>query len=107
MNKKNITGFSLIEVMIAILLFSIVLIGFVNYQRVLLNKHHNLSNTLQANHFAFQFLDSYPQNVDNILPKYWLYNIENKLFNSHCKMVFVSITPPKQTKIQQQRLFCD
>lgn len=107
MNKASINGFSVIEVMIAILLFSIILLGFINYQQLLLHKHRHWLSTRQANQIAFQLLESYPQIAEPRLPAEWSYNINNLSINNHCKMVFVSITLQQQKKIQQQRLFCD
>lgn len=106
-NKPSINGFGVIEIMIAILLFSIILLGFINYQQRLLHKHRHWLSTRQANQIAFQLLESYPQITEHRLPAEWSYNINSLSINSHCKMVFVSITLQQQKKIQQQRLFCD
>lgn len=107
MNNNNITGFSIIEVMIASLLFSIILLGFVSYQQALITKHRYFSTTLQANQIAFQLLDSYPYSTVQIAPNDWQYNIQSILFNNQCKMVVVKVTSPNHKQIQQQRLFCD
>lgn len=100
-------GFSIIEVLIAALLFSIVLLGFITYQQALITKHHYFSNTLQANQIAFQFLDSYPYIADQLIPNNWQYDMQSILFNNRCKIVIVTIISPNHKKIQQQRLFCN
>ncbi|OCG01270.1 prepilin-type N-terminal cleavage/methylation domain-containing protein [Gilliamella sp. wkB112] len=107
MNKKNINGFCLIEVMVAVVLLAIILVGFINYQQVLLNKYHYLSIKLSANQIAYQLLDSYPQINNQLLPPDWQYNIDSKSLDFHCKMVVVSIIPLQHKKIMQQRLFCN
>lgn len=106
-NNQTRTGFGLIEVMVAVLLFAIILVGFVNYQQVLLNKYRYLSIKLHANQIAYQLLDSYPQINNQLIPPEWQYSINSKSLNFRCKMVVVSIIPPQQRKIKQQRLFCN
>ncbi|OCG60323.1 hypothetical protein A9G41_01340 [Gilliamella sp. Nev5-1] len=107
MNNKNITGFSLIEVMIAILLFSMIMLGFINYQQTLFNKHRYFANNLRANKIAFQLLDSYPYTISQIIPSGWQYNINTQIYNAQCKMVFITIKTSNKQTIQQQRLFCN
>lgn len=107
MNNTPSNGFSLIEVMVATLLFSIMLLGFINYQQVIVKQYHFLSNRLKADKIAFALLDSYPQNADKIIPKGWRYAIQTQPLNTQCKMVLVIITIPNEKEIQQQRLFCN
>ncbi|OCG15957.1 hypothetical protein A9G24_01010 [Gilliamella sp. App6-5] len=107
MNNKDIAGFSLIEVIIATLLFSIIMLGFINYQQALFNKHHYFANYLRANKIAFQLLDSYPYIPNEIIPSGWHYKITNKTYNAQCKMVVIMVNAPNKQVAEQQRLFCN
>ncbi|OCG43765.1 hypothetical protein A9G35_09575 [Gilliamella sp. Choc5-1] len=107
MNNKNFAGFSLIEVMITTLLFSIIMLGFINYQQALLNKHRYFANNLRANKIAFQLLDSYPYTNQQIIPSGWQYKITSKIYNTECKMVEITVSTPNKQIIKQQRFFCD
>nr|WP_091346022.1 prepilin-type N-terminal cleavage/methylation domain-containing protein [Gilliamella sp. ESL0254] len=106
-NNKNIAGFSLIEVMIAILLFSIIMLGFINYQQALLNKHRYFANYLRANKIAFQLLDNYPYTTNLIIPSGWRYTITSKRYNARCKMMEITVRAPNKQITKQQRFFCD
>ncbi|MFQ0997969.1 prepilin-type N-terminal cleavage/methylation domain-containing protein [Gilliamella sp. BG6] len=105
--KKKIAGFSLIEVMIATLLFSIIMLGFVNYQQALFYKHHYFTNYLRANKIAFQLLDSYPYTTNQIIPSGWHYKLTSKTYNAQCKMVVITVNAPNKQVTKQQRLFCN
>lgn len=107
MSNKDIAGFSLIEVMIATLLFSIIMLGFINYQQALLNKHRYFANYLRANKIAFQLLDSYPYIPNEIIPSGWRYTITSKRYNAQCKMVVITVSAPNKQVVKQQRFFCD
>ena len=106
-NNKHINGFSIIEVMIASLIFSLFLIGFMNIQKKLLDKHHYLKNKLQADQIAFQLLDSYPFVPQHIIPKGWEYSVQRQTYNNQCTLVKVIINTSQNNKSQQQRLFCN
>lgn len=106
MNKTCTAGFSLIEVLVAALLFSIVMLGLINYQQALINRHHYFDTHLQADRIAFQLLESYPDIAHHIVPDDWQYHIQRTVYNSQCTLVLVIITLPSKQKIQQQRLIC-
>ncbi|MCX8649432.1 prepilin-type N-terminal cleavage/methylation domain-containing protein [Gilliamella sp. B2776] len=106
MNNKNIMGFSLVEVMIASLLFSIVILGFTGYQQSLIYQYHYLSNQLQAEQIAFELLESYPEITNDIIPNDWQYTLKSEQYNIRCKMIFVTVTPMNYKSVNQQRLFC-
>lgn len=107
MNKTYIDGFSLLEVLIAALLFAIIMLGLLNYQQALINQHHYFYSQLRADQIAFQLLDSYPYLANHIVPTDWQYHIDSTLYNQQCKMVSITITPPNKKVIQQQRLICN
>lgn len=109
-NSRSIAGFSLIEVLIATLLFSIVILGLTNYTQVLITRHHHFYTRLQAHRVAFQLLESYPelteQIVARILPINWQYQINSSAYNYPCKQVKITIILSNGNSVQQQRLFC-
>lgn len=107
MNKPHQTGFSLIEVMIASLLMSIIMISFLGYQKVLFHQQHYLSNFIQAQQIAFQLLDSYPEIASHLVPDNWQFDIHTESYLASCKMVSITIMPPNQKQVKQQRLFCN
>lgn len=107
MNNKNSMGFSLIELMIASLLFSIIILGFTDFQKTLIHQHHYLSNRLQAEQIAFELLESYPDIANHIIPNGWQYTLQSDPYNSRCKMVLVTVTPNNLKSVKQKRLFCN
>ncbi|KFA59626.1 hypothetical protein A9G34_08050 [Gilliamella sp. Choc4-2] len=107
MNNQKDAGLSLIEIMIASLLFAIVLLGLTKYQQIMLKKYHFFTNRLQAAQIAFQLLDSYPQTADYLVPSDWQYNIKITPYNNQCKLIIVKITTPYKKQTQQQRLICN
>lgn len=107
MNKPHQTGFSLIEVMIASLLMSIIMISFLGYQKVLFHQQHYLSNFIQAQQIAFQLLDSYPEIASHLVPGNWQFDIHIESYLASCRMVSITIMPPNQKQVKQQRLFCN
>lgn len=107
MSNKNSMGFSLIEVMIASSLFSIIILGFTSYQQSLIYQHHYLSNRLQAEQIAFELLENYPDIANHIIPNDWQYNLQIDLYNRRCKMVLVTVTPINIKPVKQKRLFCN
>ncbi|MCX8730389.1 prepilin-type N-terminal cleavage/methylation domain-containing protein [Gilliamella sp. B2969] len=106
MNNNAMTGFSIIEVMIACLIFAIVIISFSNYQHTLTYFYHYLSNQQKAQQIAFSLLDSYPNIARHIVPNNWQYNIRSEPYTSQCQLVSVTITTKPNKQINQQRLFC-
>lgn len=103
---KYSAGFSLIEVLIAALLFSIIILGLTGYQQALIAKHHTFYTHLQAERIAFQLLDSYPNMAHHIIPNHWQYQINRNSYGTQCTMVDVILTLPNRVRIQQKRLFC-
>ncbi|MDF7666269.1 prepilin-type N-terminal cleavage/methylation domain-containing protein [Orbaceae bacterium ESL0727] len=103
---NHFAGFSLIEVLIAILLFAIILLGFTRYHHALLARHHQFYTQLRAERIAFQLLDSYPNIASHIVPTHWQYQINSYSYSAQCTMVNVTIHLPNQKIIRQHRLFC-
>ncbi|OTQ58600.1 prepilin-type N-terminal cleavage/methylation domain-containing protein [Gilliamella sp. A7] len=107
MNSKNIAGFSLIEVMISCLMFAIIMLGFIGYLTAIISQHHYFQKQFKAEQIAFALLDSYPHNLQQIIPNNWQYQIYSQPYIMSCQIVFINVTPPNHTTIKQQRLLCD
>lgn len=105
-NEVNTKGFSVIEVLIALLLFSISILGLIEYQQALIARHQTFYTQLKANQLAFQLLDSYPNSATQLVPNGWQYTLYSLDYRPKCKMVFVTITPPHSPRVNQQRLLC-
>ncbi|MDF7670193.1 prepilin-type N-terminal cleavage/methylation domain-containing protein [Orbaceae bacterium ESL0721] len=103
---NDCNGFSLIEVLIAALLFAILLLGLTSYQQKLMARHHAFYNRLQAERIAFQLLESYPNSPTNIIPPNWHHQITNSFYTAECRIISITITLPTQQKIVQKRVFC-
>jgi Tfp pilus assembly protein PilV len=106
-NRKNIAGFSLIEVMISCLMFAIIMLGFIGYLIAIVNQYHYFNQQFQAEKIAFALLDSYPDKTQQIIPNNWQYQVYSQPYGRSCQMVFVSVTPIHHKTIKQQRFLCD
>lgn len=104
--NKHAGGFSLIEVLIASLLFSIILLSFMQLEKTLFHQRHYITNKLHADQVIFQLLDSYPDIAQHIIPTHWTYLVQNKTYNNQCTLVIITVTIPNYDKSEQQRLFC-
>ncbi len=107
MNSKNIAGFSLIEVMISCLMFAIIMLGFSGYLTAIISQHHYFQKQFKAEQISFALLDSYPHNVQQIIPNNWQYQVYSQPYGISCRIVFINVTPPNHKTIKQQRLLCD
>ncbi|WP_146210879.1 type IV pilus modification PilV family protein [Gilliamella apicola] len=105
--RKNIAGFSLIEVMLSCLLFAIIMLGFSGYLTAIISQHHYFQKQFKAEQIAFALLDSYPHTVPQIIPNNWQYQVYSQPYGRSCQMVFVSVTPIHHKTIKQQRFLCD
>lgn len=104
-NSKN-SGFSLVEVLFATLLFSIVILGLAHYQQSIIRQHEQFYQRLQANQIAFQLLESYPHFASHLVPRSWQYEVSTTNYTSQCQWVLISIILPNNQRIQQKRLIC-
>lgn len=100
-------GFSLVEALIAALIFSITIIALLNYQQTLLT-----SVTMQQNHqkawrIAFQQLDIYPDIEPNLLPDRWHSQLSVIKQSGSCRMIQATVVPDVGDKAELQRWFCD
>ena len=105
--RKNIAGFSLIEVMLSCLLFAIIMLGFSSYLTAIISQHHYFQKQFKAEQIAFALLDSYPHTVPQIIPNNWQYQVYSQPYSTSCRIVFINVTPPNHKTIKQQRLLCN
>lgn len=104
--NNNQSGLSLIEVLITNLIFSIIILGLVNFQSELVTSLQQAKNYHLAQMHSFKLLERYPNIKSVDLPNGWQYQITTKQYDQHCKIVFVTIKPNKGNEAIQQRWFC-
>lgn len=106
MNDNYKAGFSILESLIAILLFSIVALGFINFQTAITSTMQQARNKHIAHTIAFEILERYPDITKINLPAYWNYKIITSNY-AQCKIVtvFVQINNIDE-QINQQRWYC-
>lgn len=105
-NDRGQLGLSLIEVLIAIIIFAMVVIGLTDFQSMIMTKLANAKNSNLAEEAAFALLDSYPDPVFVDLPHNWQYRIVTTPYNGECKIVRVIIQPERGDAVKQERWFC-
>lgn len=105
-HRTNEAGMSLVEVLVAALLLSIIILGLHRFYSALLADSYHRKNQLQAESIAFQLLDIYPQTHPAILPNGWQSRQNSYYFNAQCRLIEVEIVLPNGEIIQQQRLIC-
>lgn len=100
-------GFSLVEVLIATLLFSMTMIALLNYQQTLLTSVTMQQNHQQAWRIAFQQLDIYPNIEPKLLPSRWHSQLSVIKQRGSCRMIQATVIPDVGAKVELQRWFCD
>lgn len=100
-------GVSLIEVLVASLLFAIVVLGLLDFQAVLIAQNAAKQDSLHAEQIAFELLDSYPNLATEIIPNDWQYNISIINQSGNCQIRYIDITASRQQQISQQRWQCN
>lgn len=100
-------GLSLIEMLIAMLLMSITILGLLNIQSILLAELDRANKQLYMQQIAFQILDVYPEIIPVDLPNGWQHRILAQQYNPDCLEVKVIIQSIEGNSIiTQERLFC-
>lgn len=103
-------GFSLIEVLVAMALFSITILGLLKYQQVLIAQFSHYADSQYAWRLAAQALDIYPAQIENesVLEKgTWQLNRQITTIESHCSLVKAQVIAPGKVDVQLDRWFCD
>lgn len=106
MNDHKQSGIALLEVLIAILILSISLLSLVKLQTILVTHLERTNQQLNAQHFAFQILDIYPQHLPPIMPVGWQYQLLKTQEEQNCIIVKVIVQPPLGKQVAQERWYC-
>lgn len=104
--KHDQSGLTLFEVLVAILIFAIVILGFLHFQSLLITDMRHAKHRYQAERLAFQLLEVYPAIITVDLPSRWQYHVTESQYNVQCKIVKVRIQPDLGDEIAQVRWFC-
>lgn len=99
-------GLSLIEMLIAMLIMSITILGLLNIQSIFLTELYRANKQLHMQRIAFQILDIYPEIIPVDLPNGWQYQILAQQYNSDCLEVKVILQSIEGNSITQERLLC-
>lgn len=103
---NNAKGLSLLEVLLAVLMLSIAILGLINLHAVLMAELNIAKNHLKAERAAFELLEVYPALITVNLPHGWRYQFTNQSYNRGCQRVRVIIQPNLGKDITQERLYC-
>ncbi len=99
------TGFMLIDTLIALLLFTIMLHGIMNYQQAQLRRFSYHNEEQQAWRLAQQLLDIYPAS-SSIRPLGWQITTQIIATLKQCNFVEVRITTTRGIQATLQRWYC-
>lgn len=102
-------GFSLIETLVAMLLFSVTVLGLLRYQQTLTSQFHHYANEQKAWRLAAQALDLYPINVDedaSLAAAGWRLSVTDRRLDERCAEVAAAVYGPGRVSVSLERLFC-
>lgn len=108
-------GFSLIEVLIAALLFAVSLLGLLQYHQVLLQVFQRQWQYQQAwslAHQQLEILNASSELVDNtidttlVLPAYWQREVKTDTTEPNCLRRTVKIQTPLRQQAELSRWYC-
>ncbi|AKJ43081.1 prepilin-type N-terminal cleavage/methylation domain-containing protein [Pragia fontium] len=103
-------GFSLIEVLVAMVLFSITILGLLKYQQVLTAQFSHYADSQSAWRLVAQALDIYPAKIENdsrLDKGHWQLNTQITPMVNGCNKVTVRVTAPGKIEAVLDRWFCD
>lgn len=104
-NRHYQTGFSMIDTLIALLLFTITLHGLVNYQQAQLSRFSYYSESQQAWQITQQILDCYPATL-SILPNGWQASTRIIGSSKQCHLIEAQTTTRRGAQAVLQRWYC-
>lgn len=102
-------GFSLIETLVAMLLFSITVLGLLRYQQALTSQFYHYGNEQKAWRLAAQALELYPVGVDQdaeLAVAGWRFNVTDRRLDERCNEVAAEVDGPGRVSARLERLFC-
>ncbi|MDR0805868.1 MAG: prepilin-type N-terminal cleavage/methylation domain-containing protein [Enterobacteriaceae bacterium] len=102
-------GFSLLEVLVAMTLFAITILGLLKYQQVLIAQFSYYADSQYAWRLAAQALEIYPTAIENeprLDNDKWQLKIQAIPVESHCKKVIAQVITLNQIDVQLERWVC-
>ncbi|HEI8868412.1 prepilin-type N-terminal cleavage/methylation domain-containing protein [Serratia sp. AKBS12] len=108
-NVARQRGFSLPEVLIAALLFSVSLLGLLQYHQALLQGFQRQWQSRQAWALAHQQLERHAAGIEGVetLPPGWRREVQHSREDDACHRLTVTIQTPQRQRIQLGRWYCD
>ncbi|GKX58793.1 prepilin-type N-terminal cleavage/methylation domain-containing protein [Leminorella grimontii] len=102
-------GFSLIETLVAMLLFSVTVLGLMHYQQALTSQFYHYANEQKAWRLAAQALELYPISVDEdavLKAAGWRFSVADRWLDERCDEVTAEVSGPGRVSVSLERLFC-
>lgn len=99
------SGFSLIDTLLAMLLFSMTILGLLGYQQTLLTQSYQQAERHQAWRLAHQMLEVYPDTIA-INDQRWRLILNQRSFNGNCIIVSAQAIGRNRVKAELERVFC-
>ncbi|SQI36268.1 Tfp pilus assembly protein PilV [Leminorella richardii] len=102
-------GFSLLETLIAMLLFAITVMGLMRYQQVLTAQFYHYADEQRAWGLAAQALEVYPTTIDSeeVFPSgTWRINLIARQRDAYCQEIAAEVKGPHRVNVRLERLFC-
>ncbi|CAG73903.1 putative prepilin peptidase dependent protein c precursor [Pectobacterium atrosepticum SCRI1043] len=110
------SGFSLLETLVAALLFAVSLMGLLQYHQILQQSFQHQWQQRQAWRFAMQQLEAYeagvpyhPFNLDNaasLSGKNWQFSLLEQQQSGECRQVTARVMTPRRYQATLNRWFC-
>ncbi|MEH0834775.1 prepilin-type N-terminal cleavage/methylation domain-containing protein [Pectobacterium cacticida] len=113
---KRQSGFSLVETLVAALLFAVSLMGLLHYHQILRQSFQHQLQQRQAWRFALQQLEAFeagvpyhPPHLDDtasLANKNWQFSLLAPVSNGECRQVTASVMTPRRYQATLSRWFC-
>lgn len=103
-------GFSLLEVLISMLLFSITIMGLLRYQQVLLAQFNFYTDSQYAWRLAAQALDIYPEAIEQeprLKSAQWHLNIQTSSMGDGCLKIIAQVIISATQGVELEKWQCD
>ncbi|AWH89460.1 prepilin-type N-terminal cleavage/methylation domain-containing protein [Limnobaculum parvum] len=103
-------GFSLLEVLISMLLFSITIMGLLRYQQVLMAQFNLYADSQYAWRLAAQALDIYPETIEQeskLQSGQWHLNMLTKSMGNGCLKITAQLIMAGKQGVELEKWQCD